>query len=140
MGIINRDLARSEKNNDETFVFGALVTGASALLKVVPFNALLTSVNVAAFGLSNSPIWSLEAFRFTSAGLTTLTVGGTITLTAIGTSGCIGFSLAAPGFSLLAGDVLVIRTGGANTATANSAVSVVMQPLADIKVFQNSVV
>ena len=79
MGIINRDLARSEKRRDQTVVFGALATGVTALLKVVPFNATLDSVNVAAFGLSGSPVWSLSAFRFnTSGGLTSIGMGVTL--------------------------------------------------------------
>lgn len=140
MGIINRDLSRSQKRQDETVTFGALATGVTALLKVLEYDATIDGVNVSAFGLSGSPVWSLSAFRFNATGgLTSIGLGSTITVSAIGTSGNIGFSLPGAGYSLIAGDVLVLTTGAANTAVATAAVAVTIKALADIRVFQNTV-
>lgn len=139
MGIINRDLGRSQKQTDEAFPLGVIANGVTQLLKIVPYNALLTGANVAAFGVSASPVWSLSYFRFNATGgLTSIGAGATLAVGGIGTSGCLGFSLAAPGITLLAGDVLCLTAAGA-AAVATSVITLVMMPTADIKVYQNSV-
>jgi hypothetical protein len=139
MSIINRDLNRSEKRRDEPSVFGALATGVTQILDVLPYNAILEGFNTAAFGISGSPVWSLSAFRFVSGGLTTVNIGATISPVAIGTSGNLGASIIPPGVSLLAGDVILLTTGGANSAVTTSVVSLYLRALDDIRVFQNSV-
>jgi hypothetical protein len=140
MAIINQNLDGSEKKRFECFAFGALATGVTQLLVTVPYNAILQGVNVAAFGLSGVPVHSLSIFRFNvGAGLTSIPLGVTLTLQAVGTSGPLGYSLAPPGVSLLAGDSLLLTTGVANTAIASSVVTVVISGLDDIKVYQNSV-
>jgi hypothetical protein len=140
MPLINQNDDPSQKKVWESFALGALATGVTQLLVTVPYNAILQGVNVAAFGLSGSPVHSLSLFRFvTGAGLTSIPLGVTLTVQAVGTSGPVGFSLAAPGFSMLAGDNLCLTTGVANTAIATSIVTVVLSALDDIKVYQNTV-
>ena len=140
MAIISRDLARSEKRREQPIRYDALATGVTALLDIVPYNAILDGVNVAAFGVSGSPVWSLSVFRFNSSGgLTSMGLGVTLSVLGIGTSGCLGMSLPAGGYTLLAGDVLTLTTGGSNAAVATSAVTVLLRSSADIRVFQNAV-
>ncbi len=140
MPIINQNLDGSEKKRFESIALGALATGVTQLLVTVPYNSLLQGLNVSAFGLSGAPVHSLSVFRFVpGVGLTSVLLGATLTIQTIGTSGPIGYSLARPGISLLAGDNLCVTTGVANTAIATSIMTVVLSALDDIKVYQNSV-
>lgn len=139
MGIINRDLSRSEKRKSQAAVFGALATGVTQLISIIPSNSIVTGMNVSAFGISGSPVWSLSAFRFNATGgLTSINMGFTLSVGTIGTSGNLGASFASPGISLIAGDVIALTTGGANSSVTNSAVTLYYVPLADINVYQNS--
>lgn len=140
MPIINQNYDPSEKKEFESVAIGALATGVTQLLTTIEYDSLLQGVNVAAYGLSGSPVHSLTAFRFVAGvGQTSINLGATLTIQGFGTSGAIGFSIAPPGISLLAGDQLLLTTGVANTAVASSLITVVISALADIKVYQNSV-
>jgi len=138
MPIINRNLDSSEKKESSYETFGALATGVTQLLVIAPYNCLLQGVNVAAFGLSGSPVHSLSLLRF-AGGQTAIPLASTLTIQAFGTSGAIGFSLAAPGITLLAGDVILVTTGAANTAVGTSSFQTILTALDDVKVYQNAV-
>ena len=138
MGIINQNYDISEKKMSESVSFGAIATGATNLLCVIPYDAILQGGNLAAFGLSGSPVYSLSVFRCVAAGQTSIGLGVTFAAQAFGTSGPTGFSVAQPGISLIAGDVLCMTSGVANTAVSSACVNVVYSGLADIKVFVNA--
>lgn len=141
MPIINRDLATSQKKIEIAKNFDAVVaTGVTSLIQVLEYNSMLTGVNVCALGISGSPVWSLWALRFNATGgQTVMGLGCTLSPQAFGTSGCVGFSIAPPGISMLMGDVLFMTTAGSNAAVATASVKVVTYGLSDIRVFQNSV-
>ncbi len=138
MPIINRNLDGSERKNEESFTLGLVATGATALLRLIPYNCLLQGVNLAAFGISGTPAYSLSVFR-SAGGLTSIPLGISLGASDFGTSGPIGATISAPGVTLLAGDALVITSGGANSAIASGIVSVVISALADFKTYQNTV-
>lgn len=139
MPIINQNLDPSEKKEEQTFVLGAVATGVTSLLKLVPYNCLLQGVNLAAFGISGAPTYSLSVFRATSGGLTSIPLGVSFAAAAFGTSGPIGASLSGAGVTLLAGDALCMTSGAANTAIESGQLAVIFAALADIKKYQNSV-
>lgn len=143
MSIINRNLDLSEKKSCEVITLGALATGATQLLKLMPYDCVLQGFNLAAFGISGAPVYSLSVFRATSGGLTSIPLGVSLAAAAFGTSGpvgaTIGGSSAGFGISLLAGDALFLITGGANSAIASGLANVTVTALADIKFYQNTV-
>ena len=124
MGIINRDLDPSQKKIVLDKSFGAIATGVTSLLGIVPFNASLQGFNLAPFGLSGAPVYSLSVFRGVAAGLTSVGLGVTVTASALGASGPMGATITGIGATLLRGDVLVMLSGVANTAVASANVSV----------------
>lgn len=148
MSIINQNLDASEKKRWMTLNLGAMATGVSTPLALLPQNASLKGLAIAALGLSGSPIYSLNAYRMSSGGLTSVVVGATITAQSFGTSGSIGpfgasgiagVSLFA-GITLLSGDLLVLLSGGANTASASLVVALAVEALDDIRKYVNTVV
>lgn len=139
MSIIDQNLDSSVRKELQTVVIGALATGVSSILAVVPYNAILQGVNVAAFGLSGAPVHSLSVYR-NAGGLTSVGLGLTLTVQTFGTSGAIGYSIAPPGVSLLAGDLLVQLSGVANTAITGEVLGLVWRSLDDVRVYTNSIV
>ena len=105
---------------------------------VIPYPATLDGVRVAAAGISGTPTYDLRVLRFIAgAGVTTI-AGGATTLTgvAVGTSGIQSMVLASSGstlLNLLAGDMITLTSGGANSAVTGLNVSVVVKALQDIK-------
>lgn len=139
MGIINRDLGASQKKVcDELILPAGIATGVTNVLQLMPYDSILKGVNMSVFGLSGAPVYSLSILRF-AGGQTAIGLGLTLAPSAFGTSGPVGFSVVAPGFSLMAGDLLLLTSGVANTAVASATVSVIYQGTADIKVYQNTV-
>lgn len=139
MAIINQNLDFSEKMVEQSVALGAVATGVTSLLQVVPFNCLLQGFNLSAFGLSGAPTYSLSVFRATAGGLTSIPLGVSLTAQAFGTSGPVGASIAGPGITLLAGDAICMTSGTANTAIATGIASVVYSALGDFKSYQNTV-
>lgn len=138
MPISNRELDPSQRKESSFENFGAISTGVTLVAWIAPFPCELVAVQATAQGLSGSPFYGLERAQFVSAAGLTVFVGlaPTLALTAHGTSGILGFSLVAPGSTLLGfttGDALLIHSGGANTAVTQLAVSVVVKALQDIK-------
>lgn len=135
MAIVNRDLDSSQQRETYVSTIAPTATGLTYLLAVVPFPAQLIAVQQTAVGLSGAPNHSLWLNRFVvGSGITTMIFGNSIVVTANGTSGPQGFSLAtAASFLLQAGDVLLLSTAAANTAAASVAVTTVVKALQDYK-------
>ncbi len=77
MAIVNRDLSTSEKRVvvHAKVAADVAVTGASYSLAVVPYACDLQAAEIAAYGLSGSPQFKLQAHRWTSAGATLIDLG-----------------------------------------------------------------
>ena len=139
MAIINQNLDFSEKKILVERSLGAVATGVTSLIAVMPSNCILQGFNLSGFGLSGLPTYSLSVFRATAGGLTSIPLGVSLVAQAFGTSGPVGASIAAPGISLMAGDAIVMLSGTADTAIASGIASVVYSCLADFKSYQNTV-
>jgi hypothetical protein len=138
MGVTNRDKDVSEQKENLFVNFGAVATGATLQLGIVPWPCELKAVRVAANGLSGSPTVDLRILRFVvGAGMTSIAGGATqLTVQAVGTSGPQSMVLASAGSSLLqlqAGDVILAAHGAANTNVLGVSYSLVLQALQDIK-------
>jgi len=138
MAIVNRDLDASQQNYVVDVVAnGVLGTGASVVACIVPSPGQLLEFKVTGAGLSGTPTYNVEIQRWTSAGLTVINPGSAITLPiAFGVSGpALGATYAANSSlaALQAGDLLSIKTGGANTAVLNLAAAFVIKATQDIK-------
>lgn len=137
MAIVNRDLDVTQRRDTIQSNYPLVGTGVTVVAAVIPSSSTLQAVRVSAFGASGAPTYSLGIWRFIpGTGVTTI-VGGatTLTFTANGTSGVQSMVLATGGSSLLnllANDMILLTTGGANTA-ATLSVAVVVQNLQDIK-------
>ena len=138
MAITNRAKDVSEQRDVLQSSFQLTVTGATLFAAVIPYPATLDGVRVAAAGISGTPTYDLRVLRFIAgAGVTTI-AGGATTLTgvAVGTSGIQSMVLASSGstlLNLLAGDMITLTSGGANSAVTGLNVSVVVKALQDIK-------
>ncbi len=145
MPICNRDLDVSEQTRTFQAVLNGTPSGVSAGVMnpglstgqtfrvcTIPYPAQLTAVDYAVWGLSGAPVHSLWLYRF-AGGFTAIAVGQTMAVTAFGTSGVLGVSLFGASWQLLAGDQIVLYTQAANTAVAESTVTVCVKALQDIK-------
>lgn len=143
MPIINREKDASEQKDNYDLNFAA-VTGVSALTNclLAPCPQNIVSIQIAAFGISGSPVLNFQIQRFIagvgntiiSGGFTSLAVGA-----AYGTSGSLAKLVPlSPGSSLLTqlltNDVFQVVSSGANSA-ASYLGSVVCQTLGDYKSF-----
>jgi hypothetical protein len=144
MGIVNRTKDVSEQRVVLGEIFGATATGVTGIIGHVPYPATLESGQIAAFGLSGAPNYTITINRFIAgAGATAIVVGtgtsntpsafGTSGVAATGASGLVmvwGSTL----MSLLPNDVIMFTSGVANTAVTGLAISLVIKPVQDIKV------
>ena len=137
MGIVNRTLDLSEQKKQMDVTINGTVTGKDYLVYRAPCPMVISDARTAGVGLSGTPTSTLKIQRFvTGAGLTTISVSGALTVTAIGTSGTLQYSLPAAGSSLLnlqAGDYLVATSGGTNAALEQLYVNLVVYSLQDIR-------
>lgn len=135
MGIANRDKDNSEKNYLIQNTLGAIATGVSVLVGSVPSAGQILALNLGAVGASAQPVYQLALRRWTTAGVTTYTIGSAITMIAtFGTSGGIqGVSFNSSSFAVQAGDHLVLNSSGSNTAVTDLSVGIVIQATQDIK-------
>lgn len=145
MAIINRDLGSSQQRETYQVRVGATVTGATYLLMQVSSPSQIVAAGVAVSGLSGAPNHSLWLGRFiVGTGYTSMAVGASLAPSAYGTSSGGTFAVLSQGasFSLQAGssatyplqtgDVLMLSTAGANTATADTVLTLVVQNLQDV--------
>lgn len=139
MAVINRTLDISEQRKTFGVVAGAIATGVTTIVAVVPWPCTLDAAQFQAFGNSGSPTAQLVVNRFiVGSGVTAFAVGSANALPAFGTSGVIvlGASLPAAGstlLNLLPNDVIHMESGGANSAVQRLAATVVLKPIQDIK-------
>lgn len=137
MAIVNRSLDSTEQKELVEVEITSTTTGKDYILHKAPRAQRITDAKCTVVGMSGAPTGTLKLQRFVvGAGLTTISISGALTHSAIGTSGSQTFSLPAAGSSLLelaAGDFLVMTTAVANTGVEQAFVSVVVQNLQDIK-------
>ena len=137
MGIINRTMDLSEQKDLVQAEYGPTTTAKSYVVYRAPRACMITDAKATVVGMSGAPTSQLALQRFVvGAGLTTISIGGALTHTAIGTSGTQGYSLPATGSSLLslqAGDFVVATAGGTNAGVEQLFVNLVIQNIQDIK-------
>lgn len=138
MAIVNRDLDSSEQlytvqhtANADVLVSVTLAAG------IVKAPGQLLQVVVGGLGVSGTPHYTPQIHRWTSAGVTVIAPGGAVTLAAaFGLSGgLVGATFASSSSlaALQAGDVLVLATGGANSAVKQLFAEFVIKATQDIK-------
>lgn len=139
MGILNRTKDASERKEVYGCRLGSVVNAVTLQICQVPYPAVLEGIYHSHQGLSSTPGARFDVWRFIGgAGFTAVQtgIGASGTVVAFATSGVIAASLPAPGSTLLnlmAGDVIMLSSfGGTGTATAESAVEVVLKKTQDI--------
>lgn len=134
---INRTMDVSEQKDLQPALVAPTVTGKDYVVHRAPRAQTITDAKAIVVGMSGAPTSTLKLQRFVvGAGLTTISISGALTHTAIGTSGAQTYSLPATGSSLLqlsAGDVVVATSGGANAAVEQLMVQLVVQNIQDVK-------
>lgn len=139
MAIVNRTLDASEQKKAFEMSAGAVATGVTLPVCLVPYPCNFLAAEFAAAGLSGSPTAALAVNRFiVGTGFTTwvIAAGGSNTLQAYGTSGPLAAVCVAQGSTLLelqADDLITVTSGGSNAAVTQLAVGIVLQPIMDIK-------
>lgn len=145
MAIINRDLDPTQQRDVYTtnvsitasgvsagIANPVLATGITYPLMTVPYPAQLVAAEEAAWGASGTPVHSLWIYRF-AGGFTSIAVGQTLTVTAFGTSGALGYSLFGASWLLQTGDQIALYTQGSASAVASTTITVVIKALQDYK-------
>lgn len=138
MALVNRDKDASEQRVDLHKALGAVATGATRQLAVIPYPCTLQLVEAAATGVSNAMQIAFQVNRFVvGAGATAIVLGiSNLVLQNVGTSGPQGFSgLAAVGSTLLnlaAGDVLQAVSSVSNGNATDLVISCVLKRTQDI--------
>jgi len=144
MGVINRTKDVSEQRRTFSVAAGAVATGVTGVALHVPYPCVLESGQIAAFGLSGAPNYTLVLNRFiTGAGATAITIAtGTSNVpSAFGTSGVAGTGASgivmpwgSTLLSLLPNDIIMYQSGVANAAVTGLSITLVVRPIQDIKV------
>lgn len=145
MAIVNRDLGHSEQRKNYRTSISALATGVTTIVGTIPCNMNLDAAQAVAFGLSGSPVYLLSVNRFiVGTGFTTIAIGTSFAPVEFGTSGVQGatFGISLPIIgstvtSLLTNDMLILTSGGANSAVKALEVSLVLRPIVDINRYFN---
>src|SRR6478735_5869401 len=142
MPIINREKDITEQRDLFDYAVQGTATGATYLCPI-PYAGLAVGGFQANIGLSGSPVHSFAISRFVvGAGTTLIGLGVTITASGFGTSGGqmftfgtsggVGSTLGA-GVTLLANDLIIMNTAGANAAVAQCSTTLVVRCLQDFK-------
>lgn len=138
MGIANRDYDISEQRFVESITIPSAdaVTGTKELY-TAPCDVTLEAVNLVPVGISGTPTIALQTNRFVvGSGVTAIPVIGATTYVAFSTSGLVEMPMPTSGstlLSLVAGDVLELVIGSANSAWETIQVSVQGKYTQDIK-------
>ena len=139
MANVNRDQHVSEQKEVIYYRgFSNILTGQTVEVSgPLPYPCTIQSMRAYCIGVSNAMQIAPQVSRFTSGGLTTISLGiSNLICVAAGTSGVQGYSgFAVPGSTLLslqAGDVIQITTSVANAAVNNIALNFVIQKVQDI--------
>lgn len=139
MALVNRDKDVSEQQLEYQIAIQNITTGLTLIVGNVPYPCSVQDIRFEALGTSGSPTANFEVHRFiVGTGATQITglMQAAITLQALGTSGPQRASLAVAGSTLLllqANDVLVWKSGGANSAALSASATIVVKALQDIK-------
>jgi hypothetical protein len=143
--LVNRDKDQSEQRDVYQVQCGNIATGATVPLMSAPNPCQIVSVQESAVGISGAPVHTLFVCRFVvGTGTTTIALSATLSPTAFGTSGLVGWSTASFGVTtpaqgnttavqLLQGDQLFLVSTGANTSAYQPVVTIVTKALQDIK-------
>jgi len=135
MAIVNRDLAPNQQVSVRGANIGAFATGVTNVLFIAENPQQVITAAVKAFGLSGSPVYSLNILRAVGGGLTSIGLGATITAVE-GTTLWQGISITLGAtIPMQTGDVLMVNSGAANTAVTGLMVSVAVQHLQDVRTF-----
>lgn len=143
MAVLNRTLDPTEQRKvfEINLTSAFLTTGLTSVIGIVPYAGTLDTAQIATTGTSGTPTYQINIDRFIAGtGFTTIIVatGSSNTPPAFGTSG-VGISamiLAPVGSTLLnvlPNDMLMLTTGGANSAAKAACVAVVLLPIQDSK-------
>lgn len=139
MALVNRDKDPSEQKEVLPWASrGAVATGVTLFLGVVPYPCALQSLSAAAHGVSNAMQLAFNVERFVvGAGITVIPIGiSNLVLVNQSTSGILGFSgLVAQGSTLLSlqyGDVLSATTSVANGNALDITLEMVLKKSQDI--------
>lgn len=134
MGIVNRDKDASEKQYSKSAQFHSVVaTALDVPLTHVSHPSKLKSALLSCFSISGTPVYQIEAHRWTADGETQIALGPAVTVAvAFGVSGT-GVTFASSLAALQTGDVLVLKSTGTNTASLRMAVDMVLEATQDIK-------
>ncbi len=144
MAVVNRTKDVSEQRVTFRHQWGAVATGVTGIVAQIPYPCVLEGGQIAAFGLSGAPNYTLTVNRFIAgAGATAIVVAvgtsnvpsafGTSGVAATGASGIV-MSWGSTLMNLLPNDVIMYTSGVANTAVTGLAISLVVRPTQDIKV------
>lgn len=138
MGIANRDYDVSEQRFVESITIpSSFATTGTCEIYTAPCDVTLEAVNLVPVGISGTPTIALQTNRFViGAGLTAIPVIGATTYIAFSTSGLVEMPMPSSGstlLSLVAGDVLELVFGGADSAWTTVQVSVQGKYTQDIK-------
>ena len=151
MGILSRTKDASEQKETLSGSYSTVATGVTLPIAVVPYACNVVGAQIAAVGISGSPQYTVAVNRFIAGtGFTTwvLTTGASNIPASYGTSGAGVFGASAFGASgmlltnavgstlnqLIANDLLTVTSGGSNAAVVSLALSVVVQPIQDVRV------
>ena len=144
MAVVNRTKDASEQRRVFSAAAGAVATGVTGIIAKVPWPCTLESGQIAAFGLSGAPNYTLTVNRFIAgAGATAIVVAtGTSNVpSAFGTSGVAGTGASgivmpwgSTLMALLPNDVIMYNSGVANAAVTGLSIDLVVRPTQDIKV------
>lgn len=142
MAIVNRDNHPSEQKVVINAQLGAMATGVTRFVAVMPYPCALESVRAAAAGVSNAMQLAFE--KITGAGSSGVAMGiSNMVLQNRSVSGVVGFSgLAAQGSTLLqmnTGDTLQVISSVSNGNATDLTLEFVVKKLQDI-VSHNGVV
>lgn len=140
MAIVNRDKDASEQKLEFHTALGAVATGSTLPIMHIPYPCQLLDARMSVVGTSGSPTGNIEIHRFiVGTGITQITGQwqAALALQAVGTSGPQRASLAASTSATLlllqTNDVVVYKSGGANSSITAGALTVVLQSLQDVK-------
>lgn len=135
MGITNRDKDVSEQQAVFEGRATAFLTGQTAQLLVVPYQAQVMSAMQSVSGTSGAPLHSLWIQRFVvGSGLTSINIGATLAAANFALSGAQTFTLTSGSTNLLqAGDVIILSQAASNAAVADVVVGLSLKALQDIK-------
>lgn len=142
MAIVNRSLDASQQRIVLHQAVGAVATGVTTIVGLVPWPSVLDAAQLALNGVSTTPTFELGVNRFiVGAGFTYIILAkGTSNALAYdyGVSGVVttGMYQAASGstlLNLLANDQLVLTSGGSNAAVKSLSIGCVLRPIQDIK-------